>query len=253
MKQIITSYKDVVSLQEYIGRMRMSGWQFLFRGHASTSFKLLSMVGRKQPINGDRITNEYLCFQNFLERVRDEGWLDFKLVRDNKDLFLMSIGRHLGLDCRLLDWTAALDTALYFATSDDKYVNENAHLWILAYGGSVDSMNAKVNPFDVKELTLIKEDYFIPDDNLIEDQPWGILRRYRQNGFFTVTSSDMLTTPLNKLSTDNIRFTPIEIKASAKSNILKEIVKNGDWLCLTKHFKIEDDIKAINSQYFSQA
>lgn len=250
MKQVITSYKDVRSLIEDIGRMRMSGWKFLFRGHASTHFKLLSMIGRKQPISGNRLTSEYLCFQDYLKLVRDEAWLDFKLKRDNEDLFFLSIGRHLGLDCRLLDWTAALDTALYFATSGVNYLNEDAHLWIMAYNGSINSLNAKINPFIVKELTLIKEDYYIPDDKLIENQPLGILRRFRQNGFFTVTPSDLLTTPLDRLATENIRFTPLEIKSSAKSEIAEEIMKNEEWLCLSKHFKIEADIKAINSKYF---
>ena len=130
------------------------------------------------------------------------------------------------------------------------YINEDAHLWIMAYNGSINCLNAKINPFNVKELTLIKEDYYIPDDKLIEDQPLGILRRFRQNGFFTVTPSDLLTTPLDRLATENIRFTPLEIKSSAKSEIAEEIMKNEEWLCLSKHFKIEADIKAINSKYF---
>ena len=252
MKHVITSYRDIKSLIEDIARMRMSGWKFFFRGHASTHYKLLSMVGRKQPISGDRLTSEYLCFQDFIKLVRNEAWLDFKLKRDNEDLCFMSIGRHLGLDCRLLDWTAALDTALYFATSDMNCINEDAHLWIMAYYGGVNSINAKINPFDVKELTLIKEDYYIPDDKFIEDQPLGILRRFRQNGFFTVTPSDLLTTPLDRLATENIRFTSLEIKSSAKGEIMEEIIKDDEWLCLSKHYKIEDDIKAINSKYFFQ-
>lgn len=252
MKKIIAGYKDVKSLNDEIGRMRMKGWRFLFRGHASISFKLLSMVGRKQPVMGDILNSEYLCYQDFLKLIKNESWLDFKLKRDNEDLFFLSIGRHLGLDCRLLDWTAALDTALYFATSDVKFINEDAHLWIMAYDGSINSLNAKKNPFDVKELTLIKEDYYIPDDKSFEDQPLGMLRRFRQNGFFTVTPSDLLTTPLDKLATESIRFTPFVIKASAKSEIVEEINKDEEWLCLTKHYKIEDDIKVINSKYFLQ-
>ena len=252
MKHVITSYMDVKSLIGDIGRMRMSGWKFLFRGHASNHFKLLSMVGRKQPISGDRLTSEYLCFQDYLKLVKNETWLDFKLKRDNEDLFFLSIGRHLGLDCRLLDWTTALDTALYFATSDVNYLNEDAHLWIMAYNGSINSLNALINPFDVKELTLIKEDYYIPVDKLIEDQPLGIFRRFRQNGFFIIIPSDLLTTPLDRLALDNIRFTPLKIKSSAKSEIVEEIIKNDEWLCLSKHIKIEDDIKAINSKYFLQ-
>ena len=164
----------------------------------------------------------------------------------------MSIGRHLGLYCRLLDWSAALDTALYFATSENKYLNENAHLWIMAYNGSFSNAHAKLDPFSIKELTLIKEDYYIPDDKLIIDQPVGILRRFRQNGFFTITPSDLLTVPLNKLGLEHVRFTPIEISANAKSEIIDNIAKDEEWLFLSRHYEIEDDIIKINSKYFVQ-
>ena len=80
------------------------------------------MVGRKQPISGDRLNSEYSCFQDYLKLVRGEAWLDFKLKRDNEDLFFMSIGRHLGLDCRLLDWTAALDTVHYILQHQMKII-----------------------------------------------------------------------------------------------------------------------------------
>ena len=46
------------------------------------------MVGRKQPINGNRLYSENMCFQEFLNLVRDEKWLDFKLIRDNDDLLI---------------------------------------------------------------------------------------------------------------------------------------------------------------------
>ena len=164
----------------------------------------------------------------------------------------MSIGRHLGLNCRLLDWTASLDTALFFATADEKLSKEDAHLWMMAYHGEIKDFNVDIKPFTVNELTLVKEDYCLPDDNLIENQPLGILRRMRQNGFFTITPSYQLTIPLNELETDYIHFIPFEIKANAKSDILKNVTKNEDFLCLSKHNKIEDDIKSINAQYFKQ-
>ncbi|MBR1428249.1 MAG: FRG domain-containing protein [Prevotella sp.] len=250
MKQIITRYEDIESLSFEIARLRLQGWKFFFRGHASLNFQLLSMAGRKMPIDGDRLVNERLCFQEYLKLIKGEDWLDFKLRRENEKLFLMSIGRHLGLNCRLLDWTAALDTALYFATSEEKYEGEDGQLWIMAYDGDFITSSEGVNPFSVKELTLIKEDYYIPDDKLIEDQPLGILRRFRQNGYFTITPSNQITIPLNKLGTETIRFSPIKIHAGAKREILKMVTKDENWLCLSKHYKIEDDIYDVNLRYF---
>jgi len=250
--EIIDSYNGALNIRAKFAPYQTSGWHFFYRGHASTCFKLLSMVGRKPPLNGDILESEQSCFNNYLQLIKNENWLDFKLKIDNEELFYMSIGRHLGLDCRLLDWTSSLDTALFFATSNEKLYKEDGHLWMIAYHGEIKDFNVVRTPFTVNELTLVKEDYYLPDDNLIENQPLGILRRMRQNGFFTITPSYQLTTPLNKLETDNIHFIPFEIKANAKSDILKNVKKNEDFLCLSKHSKIEDDIKSINAQYFKQ-
>ena len=51
-KTIINSYKDAVNCRSYLALYQMKGWHFLYRGHASNSFELLSMVGRKTPIDG---------------------------------------------------------------------------------------------------------------------------------------------------------------------------------------------------------
>lgn len=252
MKWIISSYKDVQSIIEEVAFKRMGGCTFLYRGHASTSFKLLSMVGRKMPINGNLQVSELNCFQDFVKLAKKRDWLDFKLNSCNKELFYMSIGRHLGLDCRLLDWTASIETALFFATSEEKLLEEDGHLWIMAFNESIDNSKTKNDPFTVDELTLIKEDYYIPDDHLIKDQPLGILRRFRQHGFFTITPFKQLTIPLDEIDNEHFHFYPIVIKACAKNEILEKIDKNKDFLYLAKHYRIEDDIKKINTRYFEQ-
>ena len=123
-KTIINSYKDALNCRSYLAPYQMKDCRFLYRGHASNSFELLSMVGRKNPIDGKLLGNEKKCFNEYKEIVKDKGWENFKIQSYNKDMFYMGIGRHLGLDCRLLDWTASLDTALYFASSDEKYESE---------------------------------------------------------------------------------------------------------------------------------
>ena len=57
-KTIINSYKDALNCRSYLAPYQMKGCRFLYRGHASNSFELLSMVGRKNPIDGKLLGNE---------------------------------------------------------------------------------------------------------------------------------------------------------------------------------------------------
>jgi len=208
------------------------------------------MVGRKKTLNGNLPGSEFNCFQDYIKLVNNKGWLDYKLNSYNEELFYMSIGRHLGLDCRLLDWSASLDTALYFAVSETKYVEEDGHLWIMAYHGNVDEKHARNNPFIINDFAIIKEAYLLPNGKYIKDQPEGILRRFYQNGFFTITPTNLLKTPLNEIELNNVKFFPIVIESKAKKSIIKCVPRSDDYLYLSEHLSIEDDIRAINMKYF---
>ena len=250
MENIITTYKDALDVRYEIVSKQRSGWHFLYRGHASNSFELLSMVGRKNPIDGKLLGNEKKCFNEYKEIVKDKGWENFKIQSYHKDMFYMGIGRHLGLDCRLLDWTASLDTALYFASSDEKYESENGHLWIMVYNGTIEDTNAKFNPFDIDDVALIKEDYLLPSNKSMDNLPLGELRRFAQNGFFSIVPSDMLTTPLDKMQMDKIKLFRVEITSDAKKDILKQLPKSYSDSLYKENSELETEIKKINSKYF---
>ena len=250
MKTIIDSYKDAEDCRSNLASYQMKGWHLLYRGHASNSFELLSMVGRKNPIDGKLMENEKKCFNEYKEIVKDKEWENFKIQSYHKDMFYMGIGRHLGLDCRLLDWTASLDTALYFASSDEKYESENGHLWIMVYNGTIEDTNAKVNPLDIDDVALIKEDYLLPSNKSMDNLPLGELRRFAQNGFFSIVPSDMLTTPLDKIQMDTIKLIRVELTSDAKKDILKQLPKTYSDFLYKENLELETEIKKINSKYF---
>lgn len=252
MKRTINSYQDALDIREELAQKHTSGWHFLYRGHASSKYELLSSAGRKQPINGIWLDSERNCLNKFKELVKDENWQQFKIPSYNEDMFFMSIGRHLGLDCRLLDWTAKLETALYFAISDNNSIVEEGYLWVMCYLGSIDDSDANLAPFSINKLTLVKENFWSTNDTPLKEQPLGIARRYSQNGFFTITPTELLTTPLNELETDVISFIPIKISASAKVDILNHLRGYEEYLHLSTSSIIEEEIKIINSKYFTQ-
>ena len=250
MKMIIDNFDDSLALRSELSSLQMKGYHLLYRGHASNSFELLSMVGRKIPINGNLLDSEKRCFQDYKDYIADRSWMQYKVSSYNEDLFYMSIGRHLGLDCRLLDWTARLETALFFASADEGVVHENGHLWIMIYKGSVDDANAKSNPFEIKDVTLIKEAFLAPPNMTMENFPLGEQRRFAQNGFFTIVPTDLLTTPLDHIPLNNMILKKVEITANAKKNILSALSKCYEDYLYKRNSIIETDIKRINSMYF---
>ena len=205
MIDIIKCYQDAKDIRnELVSHGHMDGWHFLYRGHSKMSYKLLSMSGRKRPLYGDLLKSERTCLNDFKKLAQEENLLDFKVDKYNSDLFYMSVGRHLGLDCRLLDWTSSLETALFFASSANE--KEDGHLWILLYQGTIDDTYAQMDPFSIDKTVIIKENYILPDGASIESQPLGILRRFSQNGFFTIASTNLVTTPLNEIHTKDFHL-----------------------------------------------
>ena len=247
---IIENFKDSLALRSKLSLLQMKGYHLLYRGHASNSFELLSMVGRKIPVNGNLLDSEKRCFQDYKDHIADRSWMQYKVSSYNEDLFYMSIGRHLGLDCRLLDWTARLETALFFASADKGFVNKNGHLWIMINKGKINNANANVNPFEIKNVALIKEAFLAPPNMTTENFPLGEQRRFAQNGFFTAVPTDLLTTPLDKISLNNMILKKVEITANAKKNILSALPKCYEGYLYKINSIIETEIKRINSMYF---
>ncbi len=250
MTKTIYSFQDALDIIMELAPKRTGGWQFLYRGHASTSFKLLSMVGRKSPLSGCLLDSEQRCLNEFKRLVEGEDWLQYKIRSYNEDMFYMSIGRHLGLDCRLLDWTASYETALYFAASDKDYKSEDGQLWVMCYPNSIDDKNAKVDPFGIGKLALVKENYWSEDDTPANNQPLGIARRFSQNGFFTITPTDQLTTPLDELNIGDAHFISYMVTAKAKEDIINHLHGYDDFLHMSKSSRIEIDVKKINAKFF---
>lgn len=247
---IIENFDDSLALRRELSLLQMKGYHLLYRGHASNSFELLSMVGRKIPVNGNLLDSEKRCFQDYKDHIADRSWMQYKVSSYNEDLFYMSIGRHLGLDCRLLDWTARLETALFFASADEGFVHKNGHLWIMINKGKINNANANVNPFEIKNVALIKEAFLVPQNMTMENFPLGEQRRFAQNGFFTIVPTDLLTTPLDHIPLNNMILKKVEITANAKKNILSALPKCYESYLYKSNSIIETEIKRINSMYF---
>ena len=98
-----------------------------------------------------------LQFSHLYEEVR--------LPNFNEDLFYLSRGRHLGLNCRILDWTSGFWEAIAFSLN---HMDTDGNLWIMALPQR--DFGENMSPFNINDdkLHILKENYYIPSHSKIQ-------------------------------------------------------------------------------------
>lgn len=163
-----------------------------------------------------RVFNEYKTY------VLNENWLDSKCESVDEDLFLMSIGRHLGLNCRLLDWTIDWKRALYFTAKEN--LDSDGALWILQTPKAPEPF--RDNPFESDNVAFIPEKHWVmgssdynwtDETNNVHYSPIGVLKRNEQFGFFTISGYGI---DLKKeLNNNDFKLAKLLIPAETKPSI----------------------------------
>ena len=130
------------------------------------------------------------AFVEFSAIIKENGWERFKLKHENDAFYNLSIARHLGLPCNLIDWTSSLEVAIMFACNDE---NIDGAVYALCGDLNINKASIDINPINVdKTLVACKEFDLIPDSNNLSDLPIARMRRFRQNGFFSIISKKRL-------------------------------------------------------------
>lgn len=240
---VISSMEDFLELQEAIALYRSSKHKvFFFRGHQDKNFRLVSTIGRMNSVD---YSSEYEVFKELRKICDAEGYNRYRMESFNEELFYYGIGRHLGLTCRLLDWTMGLWQALAFAL--DGYDDKDAALWVMMLDKALPRENR--SPFSIEDnrIHILKEDYYRPDEN--SDFPLGIKRRSRQYGYFSVVKESWISFPLNEIPSETscdffCYIIPRELKNSLRQD--EHIIDVEKWLYIEKEAQIIEKIKGIN-------
>lgn len=178
----IRTKSDIKMLQEYVAFNYTKGIS-LYRGHESRDYKIESTIvrhvkGKKKDCSvEDVLEAEKKGYALFRRDVFKTEWLHNK---SNDILFAMSIGRHLGLPCRLIDVTASLETAIWFAVMNPKFHNEDGEV-VLIVLDKKDVSDTNQSPFNAAKLSYAHEP-FIADS--LNELPLGEQRRFVQCGHF---------------------------------------------------------------------
>ncbi len=243
LPSVITTVNSVWELMKTLAYNRsFQHKQFFFRGHPDIEYSLLSTIGRTTNVN---YSNEYAIFHKLKTICDDEGYARYRMDSFNEELFYYGAGRHLGLTCRLLDWTAGIWEALSFALYGNN--EKDGALWVMMLPNDYPLENR--SPFSIQDdsIHILKEDYYYPDESPVF--PLGIQRRSRQHGFFSVVKESSIATPLNEVSTDTpcvfYRFIiPKEEKGAIRQD--KNLLNVDSWLYVNDEAPIIKKIKCIN-------
>lgn len=181
----IRTVSDIRTLQEIVALNYSKGIK-LYRGHESKDYKIESTIVRLLRQKNKNCSVQEVCdaemkvYNSFCYDVFKEEWLNNKLGKSDENLFKMSIGRHLGLPCRLIDVTASLETAVWFAVMNPKYYNVDGEIVLIVLNKD-DVIGTSQSPFCATKVSYAHEPF---KADSLNDLPLGEQRRFIQNGHF---------------------------------------------------------------------
>lgn len=229
----ITTIEDFEVLKHILAELR-SEYDFLFRGHASKDWLLKPTLARLEKANYSR---ESEVLKEFKAYCVEQGYDRFRLDLFNEDLFYMGMGRHLGLNSRLLDWSAGICESMAFLL-EDTHLKEDGLIWIIAKPKSILFENISPLKINDGQLHFLKEAYYLPSDL---NPPLGEKRRWRQHGFFTAMAEKHINTSLLEL----IKHTNIKVLSVLVPNSAKQIFKEKDLFYVTPFLLVDQDCNDI--------
>ena len=223
----IRTMSDIRTLKEFVALNYTKGIK-LYRGHESRDYKIESTIvrhakGKKKECSIEDILeaekNEYNLF---CREVFKTEWLHNKPPKTDEKQFALSIGRHLGLPCRLIDVTASLETAIWFAVMNPKFHNVDGETILIVLDKN-DVSETNQSPFNATKLSYAHEP-FMADS--LGDLPLGEQRRFVQNGHFIWGDNNSLLNEEQVIKDSVVLVRHFTIPWQAKSTLANELLRD---------------------------
>ena len=223
----IRTMSDIEKLKKYVAFKYTKGIR-LYRGHESNSYKIESTIvrhvkGKNKDCSVQDVREAELKGYNlFCSDVFKEEWLHKKSNKSNDTLFAMSIGRHLGLPCRLIDVTASLETAIWFAVMNPHFYNVDGEIVLIVLDKD-DILDTNQSPFKATKLSYAHEP-FMTDS--LDELPLGEQRRFVQNGHFIWVNDKSLLNEEQAISDYAYHIERFTIPRKAKLGLAIELYRD---------------------------
>jgi FRG domain len=179
---------------------------WVFRGHSSESFELISKVGRGSHTSRTRGKFESSIFDMFKRSA-----VQYLEKAPRNDWEWLAIAQHHGLPTRLLDWSFNPFVALYFAVEDR--LDEDGVVYALNAPKKLpQKIIETASPFKIK-----KPMKFLP--NIVAPRLW------EQEGLFIVSSN--IDVPFTDKLRSDWALEKLIVPASAKQRLRYELYRLG--------------------------
>ena len=223
----IRTMSDIETLKKYVAFKYTKGIR-LYRGHESNSYKIESTIvrhvkGKNKDCSVQDVREAELKGYNlFCSDVFKEEWLHKKSNKSNDTLFAMSIGRHLGLPCRLIDVTASLETAIWFVVMNPRFYNEDGEVVLIVLDKN-DVSDTNISPFNANKLSYAHEPFMAESLN---ELPLGEQRRFFQYGHFIWVDDSSLLNEEQAISDYAYHIECFTIPRKAKLGLAIELYRD---------------------------
>lgn len=223
----IRTMSDIRLLQEVVALNYTKGIR-LYRGHESRNYKIESTIVRllrrkNMDCSVQEVRDaELKAFDLFCKDVFKEEWMNNKLEKSDETLFKMSIGRHLGLPCRLIDVTASLETAIWFAVMNPRFFNVDGEIVLIVLDKEYVT-GTNQSPFYATTVSYAHEPFKAESLN---DLPLGEQRRFIQNGHFIWVDDDSLFNEYQAIIDSAFHVSSFIIPWQAKLSLAIELYRD---------------------------
>lgn len=223
----IRTMSDIETLKKYVALKYTQGIR-LYRGHESNSYKIESTIvrhvkGKNKDCSVQDVREAELKGYNlFCSYVFKEEWLHNKSNKSDDTLFAMSIGRHLGLPCRLIDVTASLETAIWFTVMNPRLYNEDGEVVLIVLDKN-DVSDTNLPPFNATKLSYAHEPFMADSLN---ELPLGEQRRFVQYGHFIWVDDSSLLNEEQAISDYVYHIERFTIPRKAKLGLAIELYRD---------------------------
>lgn len=236
----IDNFAELKTLFKHIAEgIALKSIGVLYRGQSDLNYQLLPSLTRslnRQNLSCTKLEElEKLTLEEFKKKSFQDAWMKNKPFGVDEVLYCMSIGRHLGMECRLLDWTASYEVSCFFAANKDQ--DRDGVIWMLFFDKQSVQILTSCSPLQVQDFCIVKAPYLI--DDFYKELPLGELRRRSQNGMYTITSISDSLIPLNELTIEGVYLLNVTITPKCKKEITEGL---GVYMNSFLHLKEETDI-----------
>jgi hypothetical protein len=243
----INCLNDLIQLKKqilsYVNKGSFISYHLRFRGESDYLYEFGSSLKRKNPKLSivELINLEEKRVNSFYEQIEKYGFLkNIPFLGKYTDDWTKRIqAQHAGVNTTLLDWSVKLETALFFATNNQKKFEKPGKIWIqlLKRSEIYDADNNNFYELNPKEIS--KPMYISPLNLNSGDKNHEFeFRRFKQKGEFSLNAEI------------NQYLIKVVIPAKSKENIKNELLEmniSEKTLFHDKNQEVEDLVNEINN------